>query len=362
MAASMSAAPATPRARASTATLTSMATVRVTISPGVSSMTWTASPAACRRPTASARAAGGQPSEAATATAVAAASSRVRSTTTTGAPSRAACSVASVPSQRISRAPPGSSTAPARTADPPAGGDRHAGPLEKRAEPRLAVLHDLRRRRRGRGRRRFLRRTVSAVVVHAPARLASQPAALDEGALGEGGLEAGVVAEGGPDLPGDGLVDVVADEVHEGERAHPEAAGAGEDGVDGGGVSGALLEDAPRLAVERPGHPVDDEARGRRGPRDGLAPRRRQGAGPVGDLGAGRQPGDDLDEAHGRDGVEEVKADEPLGLAQPGGQRRRRQRRGVGGEDAPVADDRLEGGEQVALHRQVLDDRLDHHR
>src|SRR6266700_2671074 len=87
MAVSMSAALATPLCRASTAPLTSMATVRVTTRPGASSITYTVRPAACRSPVASSTAPAARPSDAAIAMPSAVASSRVRSTTTAGRPS-----------------------------------------------------------------------------------------------------------------------------------------------------------------------------------------------------------------------------------------------------------------------------------
>ena len=179
--------------------------------------------------------------------------------------------------------------------------------------------------------------------------------------LGEGGREPGVVSECGPYRAGDGLVHVVPDQVHQGEGSHAEPAGSGEHGVDvlrGGGV---LLVDPPRLGVEGAGDPVDDEPRGGGGPDDGLSPRGGEVGGGVGDVRCGGEPGDDLDKLHGRDGVEEVQADEALGVGEAGGEGSWRQRGGVGREDGVVRDDRLKFVEQGPLDRQVLDDGLDHH-
>src|SRR6185312_6155653 len=164
-------------------------------------------------------------------------------------------------------------------------GDRaDAGPVKQGAQrrrPAFPVVRaagmlddDLRRVGRGGGRRGGR----AAGGVHAPAGLAAEPARLDQGALGERGREAGVVAERGPHRAGHGLVHVVPDEVHQRERTHAEAAGAGQHRVDVLRDRGVLFVDPPRFGVERAGDPVDDESGGGGGPDDGLAP----GGGQVG--------------------------------------------------------------------------------
>ena len=89
-----------------------MATVRVTIRPGTSSITNTSRRAAWNRPMASARAAGGQPSEGAIAMAVAVAGSSIRSTTITGRSKAADSAVAVAPAHWTRSAPLGSSSSP----------------------------------------------------------------------------------------------------------------------------------------------------------------------------------------------------------------------------------------------------------
>ncbi len=183
---------------------------------------------------ASASAMGGQPSDAAIAMAVADAGSRTRSTTMTGRSKAAAREVAVTPSPWMRNAPEGSSTRPSGEAGVGVvavagdGADTRAveeGPQRRR--PAFAVAGvggvldddvggDGRGGRDGGG--------GAAGGVHAAAGLAAEPAGLDEGPLREGGREARVVAERGPDGARHGLVHVVPDEVHEGERPHPEAA------------------------------------------------------------------------------------------------------------------------------------------
>src|SRR6185503_7830396 len=130
MAVSMSAALATPWFLASTAPLTSMATVRVTTRPGASSTTYTASPAACSSPVASATASAGAPSDAA------------------------------LP-----------------------GPDLHSRTAEKDPERRPAVLGDPQWCRTGRGGVGLRRLRVVAVAKPAAAGLAAQPAGLHQGPL-----------------------------------------------------------------------------------------------------------------------------------------------------------------------------------
>src|SRR6201996_2552801 len=108
--------------------------------------------------------------------------------------------------------------------------------------------------------------------VDAAAGLAAEPAGLDDCPLGGGGREPRVVAESVPHRAGHGLVDVVADEVHESERSHAEAACSRQYGVDVLRNGGMLLVDPPCFGVVGAGDPVDDESWCCGGPDDGLAP------------------------------------------------------------------------------------------
>ena len=69
---------------------------------------------------------------------------------------------------------------------------------------------------------------------------------------------------------------------------------------------------------------------------------------------------DDLQQRHHRDRVEEVEADDPLGVLEVGGHLRDRQRRGVRRQHALRRDDLLDVGEHRLLDRHLLEDRLDH--
>ncbi|MCY1429379.1 hypothetical protein D9M71_452950 [compost metagenome] len=91
-----------------------------------------------------------------------------------------------------------------------------------------------------------------------------------------------------------------------------------------------------------------------------LAPRLGGGVQAVDDGLVAGQAGDDFDQRHDRRRVEEVQAGDTLGALEGGGQRGDRQRGGVAGEDAVVAADRFQLGEQAALDLEVLDDGLDH--
>jgi hypothetical protein len=141
------------------------------------------------------------------------------------------------------------------------------------------------------------------------------------------------------------------------QRAHRQPEGL-ERGV-------GLLE--RRALVDRPGHlaeeageqPVDDERRGVLDQHARLLQRLAGGEGGrerrvVGALGA-----HDLEQRQDRDGVEEVEADDPLGVLEVGGHVGDRQRRGVGGEHALRCHDGLDLGEHLLLHLEVLEHRLD---
>ena len=68
---------------------------------------------------------------------------------------------------------------------------------------------------------------------------------------------------------------------------------------------------------------------------------------------------DDLEQRHHRDRVEEVEADDPLGVLEVGGHLGDRQRGGVGGQHALGRDHGLDVGEDLLLDLHLLEDRLD---
>ena len=128
-------------------------------------------------------------------------------------------------------------------------------------------------------------------------------------------------------------VDVEADQVEQLERPHAEAAAEADDAVDRRRVGDAVAEHPQRLQREGAGEAVGDEA-------GAVLGADRRAAHPLGDLGRRRQRslggplgGDDLDQLHQRRRVEEVHADDALGVGDAGGDRRHPQRGGVGGED-----------------------------
>mmetsp|Transcript_6672 Transcript_6672/g.27854 ORF Transcript_6672/g.27854 Transcript_6672/m.27854 type:complete len:228 (+) Transcript_6672:1789-2472(+) len=76
-------------------------------------------------------------------------------------------------------------------------------------------------------------------------------------------------------------------------------------------------------------------------------------------LGRRAQARHHLHQLHQRHRVEEVHAHEPLGPLHAARQGRDRDRRGIGRDDGLVGQQRLQLGEERALHVQVLDDGLD---
>ncbi len=133
-----------------------------------------------------------------------------------------------------------------------------------------------------------------------------------------------------------------------------------QDAVDGGEVGHAFAHHAQGLgAVAAPGV-VDDEAgRVLRG-HGGVAELAGEGGQPLAHRCAGLQSGDHLHHLHQRHRVEEVKARQLGGPLERRGNRRDRQRRGVGGQHRVGPDDAFEFGEQALLDVEPLDDRLDH--
>ena len=156
------------------------------------------------------------------------------------------------------------------------------------------------------------------------------------------------------------MVDVEPDEVHEAERADAKAGGVDQDAVDGGEVGDAFGKDAQRFGHEGAAGVVDDEAGRVLAADRRVAEALRELGERIGHPALGQHAVDHLDDLHHRHGVEEVVAGDTARALADGGHRRDRERRGVAREDAGVADDALELGEERALGAQVLDDRLDH--
>ena len=156
------------------------------------------------------------------------------------------------------------------------------------------------------------------------------------------------------------IMHVETDQVHQAEGAEAEARRVDQDAVDGREVRDPFGEHAHRLRrVAAPGV-IDDEAR------RVLAAHRRVAVAPrergerFADPGFGQRTVDHLDDLHHRHRVEEVVAGDAPRFRAGRGHRGHRQRRGVGGEHAVLADDALERAEQGALGLEILEDRLDH--
>ena len=199
------------------------------------------------------------------------------------------------------------------------------------------------------------------VLVEAAPALAAEETGRDQLALDRRRRVARIVQHRFPHARRHREVHVEADQVHQLERPHAEAAGVAQDRVD---RRAAWRRGRPaslqRLAVVRARAAVDDEAgRGGRAHRH-LAPGARGLDERIGDRGVGRQPADDLDQRQDRRRIEEVQPGHASGMLAAGGERGDRQRRGVAREDRVGVDHDLQVAQQVALGAEVLDDRLDH--
>ena len=218
--------------------------------------------------------------------------------------------------------------------------------------------------RRGLGACRFgLRRgrgDFVAIAIETTPRLAAQETGADQFLLQDRGREARVVVVGGKHRVGDREVDVVADQVHQLERTHAESAAVTQHGVQRCHIGGLLKQQAQGFGVVRPGDAIDDEAGRRFRVHRALAPAFSGGVDRVRDLAPGRQALDHFDQRHQRHRVKEMHADQAFRVRELRADRRHRDRRGIGGQDAALADDAFEFGEQGALGIQVLDDGLDH--
>ena len=127
------------------------------------------------------------------------------------------------------------------------------------------------------------------------------------------------------------------------------------------GSATPLLEQPLGLAVERPGHPVDDEARRSRRTAPGSCPRTRTrsvaSSTYAGSLASPRTTSTSFIRYAG---LKKCRPTSRSGRGQRACERGHRQRRGVGGEQRVGADDLPPGSrEQGPLGREVLGDRLD---
>ncbi len=197
-------------------------------------------------------------------------------------------------------------------------------------------------------------------LVRAEGPLGSLAPRVDQLLLDQGRGEPRIAEVGVVDRAGDGEVHVVADQVHQLERAHAESRALAHHRVQGGRVAGAFLHHSQGLGVVGTGHPVDDEAGCGAGDHRALAPGPGEGDQRLHHLGGGRQSLHHLHQGHHRGGVEEMQAGEALGPLQGRGDGGDRQGRGVAGQDRVVGDQGFEGDEQRLLDLQLLLHRLDH--
>jgi hypothetical protein len=204
------------------------------------------------------------------------------------------------------------------------------------------------------------RHGIRCVIVKAATGFSSEVAGFRQSLLSKGGLVARVVKEGLEYRFGDRVIDVVADEVHERERPQAEPGYGGHGVVNGSDVGDAFIEDAQRFPVERPRHPVDDEA-GRVFHRDGhFAPLLHEGAGALHDFGGGLQGGRYFHQFHQRSGIEKVQSDDPAGMHASAGQCRDGERGRVGSEDAIGSGNFLQLAKNGAFHLYIFHYGLQH--
>jgi hypothetical protein len=201
-----------------------------------------------------------------------------------------------------------------------------------------------------------------AVAVEAASRFTAEETGVHQLLLQDRGREARVAKIGLEHRLRDREIDVMADQVHQLERPHAEAAAVAHDRIQRGRIGRLFLQHAQRLGIIGTRHAVDDEAR--RGFRVHriLAPGFGGGVHGIGDCLVSRDAFDHFDQRHQRHRVKEVHADQALRPLQLRGDGRHRDRRGVGGEDAVRADDAFQLGEQGALDVHVFDDGFDHQR
>ena len=157
----------------------------------------------------------------------------------------------------------------------------------------------------------------------------------------------------------DGEVDVVADEVGQGQRSHGVVGAELHAFVDVFSAGDAVGEDADSLVDHGDKDAVDDEAGGFLHFDGLLADAGGEVDDALADLVAGELSADDLDEGHAVGGVEEVHADELSRTAGAGCNLGDAQRAAVGGEDGFGFADFVEFGEDILLELHLLDGGLD---
>src|SRR5579863_2966351 len=156
----------------------------------------------------------------------------------------------------------------------------------------------------------------------------------------------------------DGVVDIVPDQIHQSEGAHPEA-GRFHQGVDGFDIGQPFLQQPERLEIIGSRDMVDNEAGGI-GAADGGLPHAPRKMGDLVDAVVGRilRP-DDLHQLHKRGRIEKVHARESFGSRDLFSKRIQGKRRGIGCEYrfGPVDGGKL--CEQAELDFRFFDDCLD---
>ena len=197
------------------------------------------------------------------------------------------------------------------------------------------------------------------VGVEAALGLAAQQAAIDQLALHQRGHKAFVVEIGLIHRLGDREIGVVADEVHQLARPHPEAHGP-QAGIQLGWGGGLLLQQGQGFGVIGPGNAVDDEAGRGAGMHRHLAPHLGEPEDGLGHGGCGLQTGHHLHQLHQWNGVEKMHAHQPLRVVQTIGNGRDRDGRGVGSQHAIGRHDALQLPEQAALGLQLFDNGFHH--
>ena len=153
-----------------------------------------------------------------------------------------------------------------------------------------------------------------AVIIMAPTGFPAQVTRFHQALLGKRRAIARIVEEGSKNRFGNGIINIVADKIHQLERPHTEAADLLHCPVDGGDIGHSLLQQAQRLPVKRPGDTVDDETGGIFRQHSSLAPAIDQPAGRLHDICCACHPGDDLHQRHQRCGIEKMRPEHPLRL------------------------------------------------
>jgi len=188
--------------------------------------------------------------------------------------------------------------------------------------------------------------------------LSAEPSGVHIPLLGEGRRVTRVVVERVPHALRHRIIDVVADQVHQLEGPHAEAAEFRHCPVNRGDVRNALLVNPDGLAIEGPRHAVHNESR--RVLRDGrlLAPVPHQDRHLLGQTLPGLQGGDHLHKGQEGSRVEKVQAQEAGGVGQSSRQPGDGQARGVRGQDGGLPHNGFQRGEDGLLDVFLLHDGL----